>query len=137
MFKKINCMPLYFLLFFSVSAHADENKVLQAKMAIGEAFRKAAILTDSLTDKGKENSDFIGMQFAQKVSIKLDDFIANGLRHDASCEQIVQSSDQITNGMFDGSRDEDVTGSAAKKSLDKVKISIHNYAVAQCENLSD
>lgn len=122
---------------FSVSlvAHADEAKVIQAKFAMGDALTKMAILTNSFTEKGKQNADIVGMQLAQKLSVSLDDMVSQGLQHEGSCEQILQFSDLRAAELFDPNKDPAIKSTAAKRSIENAKLSIHNYVAAQCENL--
>lgn len=115
---------------------ADEAKVMQAKVALGEAFTKMALLTNSFTEKGKQESGAAGMQLAHQFSVKIDEMVSNGLQHDGSCEQITQYSDQRINEMFEQTKDDKVNSAAALRSVANTKSAIHNYVVAQCENLN-
>lgn len=119
----------------SLVAYADEAKVMQAKFAMGEALKKMALLTNSFTEKGKENSDVVGMQMAHQISVSLDNMVSQGLQHDGTCEQILQYSDRRTAELFNPDRDPRITSAAAKRSIENAKASIHDYVAAQCENL--
>lgn len=135
-FKSMCCgLLLSALPFTSQVVHADEAKVMQAKFAMGDAFKKMALLTNSFTEKGKANSDVVGMQMAQQISVSLDDMVSQGLQHDGTCEQILQYSDRRTAELFNPDKDPSITSAAAKRSIENAKTSIHDYVAAQCENL--
>lgn len=135
-FKSMSCGLIMSALSLTAPvAHADEAKVMQAKFTMGEAFKKMALLTNSFTEKGKENSDVVGMQMAQQISVSLDDMVSQGLQHEGTCEQILQYSDRRIAELFNPDKDPSITSAAAKRSIENAKTSIHDYVAAQCENL--
>ena len=118
---------------FSFNAKADEMAVLKAKREMASAFTKAGLLTNSFTEKGRQNPEMAGMQIAQQFASNLDNFIVQGLQNNASCEQIEKASSQK---MAEGQSNKNETLSdAAKKASDNVEASVGKYVAARCADL--
>ncbi|WP_270735174.1 hypothetical protein [Leclercia adecarboxylata] len=118
---------------FSLNAKADEMAVLKAKREMASALTKAGLLTNSFTEKGKQNPELAGMQIAQQFASNLDNFIVQGLQKNASCEQIeMASSQKMAEGM--GKKNEPLND-AAKKASDNLEVSVGKYVAARCADL--
>ncbi|MGC8426679.1 hypothetical protein ACP3S8_18085 [Mixta calida] len=131
-FKAI--MPALVMM-FSVSANADNMKVMLAKYELGNALTKLGLLTDSFTERGKQSPSIAGANAAEEMASTLDQFIANGLQHNASCEKIQEVANSKIAEMYEGQA-KDSSG-AVKKAIGGVKGAMRNYVETQCSNLSE
>ena len=102
---------------------------------MASALTKAGLLTNSFTEKAKQDPELAGREIAQQFASNLDQFIVDGLQKNASCEQIKMAASRIINEGF--SKDDENLSDVAKKASHNVQVSMKKYVAVRCANLNE
>lgn len=127
------------------AAHASyESDAEDAKVEMGQAFYKMAILTQSFTEQGKSQGEALSYEFANKITSKMDDFIGQGVNAGASCTDVAQKMDDTLITSFSNHmRDEStkVTPKVSPVVMEKFLASFRKaslkYTDSRCEYLNE
>lgn len=123
----------------SYASTETEMAVYMARQEIAEAFFKAGMLTDSLTDKALKNPQLAGMQMADGLVQNVNQFVKEGVNHGADCDAISAKAKQKTEQAFP--TDKDMKGQplspAAQRAMGKIPQAISHYALAECRYLTE
>ncbi|WP_437891337.1 hypothetical protein [Phytobacter sp. V91] len=113
----------------------NEAAVAAAKVTLGEALYKSALLTGSMP-ADQTNPIKAGEQMGAEMSQRLDNVVIAGLNQGADCDEITSNIQKSFELMQQQAVSQFATSSAIKKALDNVPLSAAQYASAQCQNLT-
>jgi hypothetical protein len=119
----------------ALASPANEEAVAAAKVTLGEALYKSALLTGSMPDD-KTNPVKAGQEMGAEMSQRLDNVVIGGLNQGANCEDITANIQKSFEIMQRDAVSQFSSSSAIKKALDNVPLSAAQYASAQCRNLT-
>lgn len=128
-----------FLLAASTSALAstsNEEAVAAAKVTLGEALYKSALLTGAMPEEGKADPVKMGVKMGTDMSQRLNNVVIGGLNQGANCDDITANIQKSFEIMQRDAVNQFSSSSAIKKALDNVPLSAAQYAAAECENLT-
>ncbi|EPC8952131.1 hypothetical protein ACRRY2_001099 [Cronobacter sakazakii] len=136
--KRLLVLGGFIFSFFSMTAMASpeaESQVALAKNQLAEAFIKGGLLTDSFTEKARNNPQAAGQEIANSMAQNIDSLVVQGINNGESCESISNRISQgMTKAMEQGQAEHPISP-AAKKAAAKVPLAAANYASAQCAYL--
>ncbi len=121
---------------YALASPANEDAVAAAKVTLGEALYKSALLTGSMPDD-KTDPIKAGKDMGAEMSQRLDNVVIGGLNQGADCAEITENIQKSFEIMQRDAVSQYASSSAIKKALDNVPLSAAQYAAAQCQNLTN
>jgi len=121
---------------YALASTANEDAVAAAKVTLGEALYKSALLTGSMPDD-KTNPVKAGQEMGAEMSQRLDNVVIAGLNQGADCDEITTNIQKSFEIMQQQAVSQFAANSAMKKAMDNVPLSAAQYASAQCQNLTN
>lgn len=128
-----------FLLSASMSALAstsNEETVAAAKVTLGQALYKSALLTGAMPEEGKADPAKMGQKMGAEMSERINNVVIGGLNQGANCDDITTNIQKSFEIMQRDAVNQFSSSSAIKKALDNVPLSAAQYAAAECQNLT-
>lgn len=121
---------------YALASTANEDAVAAAKVTLGEALYKSALLTGSMPED-KTNPVKAGQEMGAEMSQRLDNVVIAGLNQGADCDDITANIQKSFEIMQQQAVSQFAANSAMKKAMDNVPLSAAQYASAQCQNLTN
>lgn len=119
----------------ALASTSNEQAVAAAKVTLGEALYKSALLTGSMPDD-KTDPVKAGQEMGAEMSQRLDNVVIGGLNQGANCDEISSNIQKSFEIMQRDAVSQFESSSTIKKALDNVPLSAAQYAAAQCQNLT-
>lgn len=120
----------------ALASTSNEEAVAAAKVTLGQALYKSALLTGSMPDDGKTDPAKVGQQLGADMSQRLNNVVIGGLNQGASCDDITSNVQKSFEIMQRDAVSQFSSSSAIKKALDNVPLSAAQYTAAECQNLT-
>lgn len=121
---------------YAQASTTNEDAVAAAKVTLGEALYKSALLTGSMPED-KTNPVKAGQEMGAEMSQRLDNVVIAGLNQGADCDEITTNIQKSFEIMQQQAVSQFAANSAMKKAMDNVPLSAAQYASAQCQNLTN
>lgn len=122
---------------YALASPANEEAVAAAKVTLGEALYKSALLTGAMPEEGQADPIKAGQAMGAEMSQRLDNVVIGGLNQGANCDDITANIQKSFEIMQRDAVSQFSSSSAIKKALDNVPLSAAQYASAQCQNLTN